>query len=111
MTSISICFGENRENQDLEYLEKELEAPLWICFSLGYILLIFDEKKFILFFAENFSSKNVFRLFLDENPRFSIFDDGSDIVEKSSKKVGKFFSMKKFSAKKKVGKFFFLKNQ
>ena len=42
----------------LDYLEKELEALLWICFSSRYILFIFEEK-------------NVFRLFFIEK----IFDE------------------------------------
>ena len=46
----------------MEYLEKELEAPLWICFSLGYILLIFEEKLFfLLFFRRKFFHRKNFR--------------------------------------------------
>ena len=67
----------------MEYLEKELEAPLWLCFSLGYILFIFEEKIFFNFFRRKFFHRNL---------GFPIFDEGSDIFQKSSKKSGFFFS-------------------
>ena len=94
-----------------EHLEMELEVVLWICFSRRTLFLVFEEKIFFqLFFGRKFFRRKKIPTFFDENPRFSIFDDGSDIVEKSSKKVGKIFSMKKFSVKKKSEKYFFFKN-
>ena len=47
----------------LEHLEMELEALLWLCFSLGYILFIFEENIFfLLFFAEIFFIEKKSRL-------------------------------------------------
>ena len=50
----------------LEDLEKELEALLWICFSLRYLFYIFVEKNI---FSDFFSSKN----FSIKKFRFLIF--------------------------------------
>ena len=38
----------------LEHLEMELEALLWICFSLRYLFYIFEEKIFFLIFFAKF---------------------------------------------------------
>ena len=90
----------------LDHLERELEALLWVCFSLGYILLIFEEKNPDFFFR-----RKKIPTFFDD---FSTISDPSSKIENlgfSSKKVGIFFFMKNFSVKKKLKKYFVFKNQ
>ena len=93
----------------LDHLERELEALLWVCFSLGYILLIFEEKKFTtFFFAEIFFIEKNFPTFFDD---ISNISDPSSKIENlgfSSKKVETFFFDEKIFGEKKVGKIFFL---
>ena len=99
----------------LEYLEKELEALLWICFSLVYILLIFEEKFFPdFFFTENFFIEIFFPTqkiekvgFSSKNRKIENHDFGQKIIQK----IRIFFFDEKIFDEKKVEKKFSFKNQ
>ena len=76
----------------LEYLEKELEALLWICFSPRCILLIFEEKILLFFRRIFFHGKNPTFLMIFGKYRIYHFLMIDPIFSKNDqKKVGNFF--------------------